>query len=102
MFPTLPKLYRGLGRAWKSFARSYFELFSLLDKSPKKATNFDELRVTVYNTYSKAFNLENMPCSSTALKEHIKRAYIQANLWMTATLPHRPIIEYVGHSMDGN
>ena len=27
VFPTLPKLYRGLGRAWKSLARSYFELF---------------------------------------------------------------------------
>ena len=28
MFFTLPKLYRGFGRAWKSLARSYFELFS--------------------------------------------------------------------------
>ena len=24
VFPTLPKPYRGFGRAWKSFARSYF------------------------------------------------------------------------------
>ena len=51
----------------------------------------DELRVSVFNTYSKALNLEKMPCSSTALREHIK-----TNLWITATLPHRPIIERRG------
>ena len=67
----------------------------------KKAKTFDELRVSVFNTYSKALNLKKMSCSSTALREHIKRAYIQTNLWIIATLPHRPIIER-RHFTDGN
>ena len=33
-----------------------------------------------------------MTCTSTALREHIGRAYLQTNLWMTATQPNRPII----------
>ena len=33
VFPTLPKLYRGVGRAWKSLTRSYFELISRITLS---------------------------------------------------------------------
>ena len=46
-------------------------------------------------TYSRDLDLNLMPCSSasSALREHIKRAYLQANLWITATTRDRLILE---------
>ena len=66
-------------------------LINCIDKS--KSKNFDELRMIIYNTYSKKLDLNKMPCSSIALREHIKRAYIQTNLWITSTERSRQIIE---------
>ena len=45
------------------------------------------------NTYSKKLDLNKFPCSSIALREHIKRAYIQTHLWITSTTRNREIIE---------
>ena len=49
-------------------------LIACIDKSPKNAKTFDELRVSVFNTHSKALNLEKMPCSSTASQGTYKKS----------------------------
>ena len=36
-----------------------------------------------------------MPCTTVALREHIKRSYLQANMWMTATVATRPILDNI-------
>ena len=57
--------------------------------------SFDEVRLQVRNTYTKSLDLEKMPCTSTALAQHIKRSYLQSNLWMTATQSSRAILSEV-------
>ena len=64
-------------------------------KSTIVCKNFDELRITAYNTYSNGLDLQKMPCTSAALREHIKRSYLQANMWISATLPTREILNHV-------
>ena len=68
-------------------------LVNCIDKSKSKCNKFDELRVIRQNTYSRDLDLNLMPCSSSALREHIKRAYLQANSWITATTRDRLRLE---------
>ena len=49
VFPTLPKLYRGLGRAGKSFARSNFELFAPYFSQKQ---DLDHAKRPLYHLYS--------------------------------------------------
>ena len=60
--------------------------------SPK---TFDELRVISYNDYKKSLDLEKMPSSSAALREHIKRAYLQTNMWINSHKPSRDILDHI-------
>ena len=81
-------------------------LINCIDKSRSKSRTFDDLRVVCFNDYGKELDLNKLPCSSLALREHIKRAlYLQTNLWLTATDAERSILhnkESYGWSYSGS
>ena len=64
-------------------------------KKSAKVKTFDELRLQEINTYNKKLDLTKVPCSSSSLREHILRAYLDSQMGLTATLAHRPILDSV-------
>ena len=64
-------------------------------KKTSQAKSFDELRLQDVNTYKKKLDLTKMVCSSSSLREHILRAYLDTQMGLTATLAHRPILDSV-------
>ena len=47
-------------------------------------TSFDELRYEIYHNEKFTFDLEKLPPTSTSIKQHILRAYIQCKMWFDA------------------
>ena len=60
-----------------------------------QAESFDDLRLQSKNTHAKSLDFTKTPCSSTALREHIKRSYLQTNLWIMSNESNRQILEDV-------
>ena len=48
-------------------------------------STFDDLRVEIYHKNSLKFDIERFPPSSNAVREHIKREYIQCYIWINAS-----------------
>ena len=51
---------------------------------------FDELRHHVYYTKNFQLDTEKLPCTSSAVRLHIGRAYLQCYLWL-----HAPFVESI-------
>ena len=51
-------------------------------KKEKKYATFDELRLCRYHHQSVSKDLTDLPCTSNALQENIKRAYVQTKMWL--------------------
>ena len=47
-------------------------------------TSFDEFRYETYHNKKFTFDLEKLPPTSTSIKQHIRRAYLQCNMWLNA------------------
>ena len=56
--------------------------------SNEKLDSFDNLRYDVYHKKLQEFDFEKFPVTSSAIKQHILRAYLQCHLWL-----HLPFIE---------
>ena len=50
----------------------------------EKLNSFDDLRYDVYHKTLQEFDLEKFPTTSSAIKQHILRAYLQCHLWFHA------------------
>ena len=50
----------------------------------EKLNSFDDLRYDVYHKTLQEFDLEKFPTTSSAIKQHILRAYWQCHLWFHA------------------
>ena len=48
-------------------------------------STFDDLMVEIYHKNSLKFDIKRFPSSSNAVREHIKRAYIQCYIWINAS-----------------
>ena len=70
-------------------------LAKAISTKARPAKSFDQARVHCYNNYKGTLDLTQMPCTSSALKSHIKRAYLKCHLDMNATKAHRQILEQV-------
>ena len=51
-------------------------LAKAISTKARPAKSFDQARVHCYNNYKGTLDLTQMPCTSSALKSHIKRAYL--------------------------
>ena len=58
-----------------------------------KFNYFDELRYHIYHTKTFQLDLEKLPPTSSSIKLHIKRAYLQTYMWL-----HAPFIENIAIS----
>ena len=63
------------------------EQFFLRCISNEKLDSFDDLRYDVYHKKLQEFDLEKLPATSGAIKQHVLRAYLQCHLWL-----HGPFI----------
>ena len=52
--------------------------------SNEKLDSFDNLRYDVYHKTLQVFDLEKFPATSSAVKQHILRAYLQCHIWLHA------------------
>ena len=50
-------------------------------KQYQNCETFDELRVRLYH-HSREKKFIDLPCSSNAIRQNIKRAYFQARMWL--------------------
>lgn len=58
-------------------------LVKVLSKKYESCTSFNELRVKFYH-HSQTKRFVDLPCSSDAIQQNIRRAYLQTRLWLEA------------------
>ena len=58
-------------------------LVKVLNKKHDSCVSFNELRVKLYHQF-KDKNFIELPCSSAAIHENIKKAYMQTRCWLDA------------------
>ena len=59
-------------------------LVKVLNKKHDSCVSFKELRVKLYHQFKDKKFIE-LPCSSAAIHENIKKAYMQTRCWLDAT-----------------
>ena len=76
-------------------AAEKFPVKVIASKKYQHCSTFNELRVKV-NRQSMVKKYVDLPCTSSALRENIKRAYLQARLWLEASVGN------IGEILDPN
>ena len=77
-------------------------LVKVVRPNSAKSTFDDELRLVEYNTYRKTFNVTKCPCTSAAVKMHIRWACFQTSRWLNATFKKKFVSQLTGLRLDGN